>query len=150
MHLRHGKFLSYKLILPSDQFAQSFLYQKSVHAYQNLRHHERHVGACSFSRNGALLATGSNDRTVAIWKTGLGENISGNITFQDSNFTLQVSRSKWKKNSFLLGCRTLSEITEQSHRLTMIAVKNEAVLKQSIVSHTSDINHLVSYNKRSL
>jgi len=54
-------------------------FQKSVHAYQKLNHHERHVGGCSFSRNGTLLATGSNDKTVAIWDMGNGEDLSGNL-----------------------------------------------------------------------
>lgn len=29
--------------------------------------HKRYVGCCAFSRDGSLLASGSNDKTVIVW-----------------------------------------------------------------------------------
>ena len=40
----------------------------TLQAVQKFAFHGSYVGCCAFNRDSSLLATGSNDKTVAIWQ----------------------------------------------------------------------------------
>lgn len=54
--------------------------------------HKRYVACCAFSRDGSLLATGSNDRSVIVW------DLTGNNLTIDSSIVKHCSPTKHANN----------------------------------------------------
>lgn len=44
-----------------------------------IEHHQRYVTCCAFSSDGAMLACGSNDKTVSVWRVDLNNAADVNL-----------------------------------------------------------------------
>lgn len=86
---------------------------------RNLNYHGRYVGSCAFSSSGHFFATGSNDRTVAIWRISARPN--------NPNNSLQFS---------------VDDDEEEMSRLSILADKDEVTMVHSMRAHGSDINDI--------
>ena len=98
----------------SMRYKSVFTLQESGSVLHSLDHHTRHVGTCSFSRTGSYLATGSNDRSVAIWTIGSEPVQTGS-------------------DQFFVSC-------EESSKRSVTSKRGDATLCQTLSSHLSDVN----------
>jgi WD40 repeat protein len=91
---------------------------------RKLHHHDRYVGSCAFSWTGSFFATGSNDKSVAIFD--------------------------WLDHDANMMIPTLARFDENDHRLSVLAGREDTLMVGSVKAHNSDINSMIFINDRDL
>ena len=94
--------------------------------FKKISYHDRYVGSCAFSTSGAFFATGSNDRSVAIWPWDKYESTTDAMNND---------------------CLVSAAYEEDENRLSVLAVREDARLIKGVAkAHGSDINDVIFFN----
>ena len=120
MCLRFSKDSKYLASSGGDKLA--CIYEvETGNVIQKMTPHDRYIGSCAFSQTGTFFATGSNDKSVAIF---------------------ELEEYKSSRNNIQ------GTVHENRHRLTALAGREDAVLINTIPAHVGDINDVVFVNNQ--